>query len=109
MKFFKFEKKTAPKQELIKTYLGSSVTIDRTYRDDFFVCVVRNYERLSISGLIHALEQWCQQNDCQFFWDRVLYNTWSNKWESTEMGGGDRIFIRSKNESAILLAALRWA
>jgi hypothetical protein len=85
-------------------YLGShSWTVDRAYGSGKQVIATdAGWDDLD------ELTEWCKDNGCQCFWDRVIWDQWSHRWSSNGIGGADYIFIQAEGDEKVTLARLVW-
>lgn len=83
--------------------------VDKAYTSFKHVIRVVNDEGLWTGGKPAELEDWCYQFSSYYFWDRVWFNQWRNRWESNGIGGGDYFFIVTDYDDSAILAKLRWS
>lgn len=57
---------------------------------------------------LDGLTAWCEENGCHCFWDRVMWDPWSNRWVGNGIGGFDVMFISADDEDTAMLARLTW-
>lgn len=55
-----------------------------------------------------TLNQWCQENGCYYFYERVSYNHYNSKWISDTFAGADRFFIVTNWDDSAVIVQLRW-
>lgn len=78
--------------------------VDRVYDGYKHVIMVNNYDWKELD----EFNLWCQLNLCYYLFDRVVYCSYTNRWESNGIAGGDALFILTNNDSTAVIARLRW-
>jgi len=100
---------TLPSEPLV--YLGNFLfCVDKAYRDGLHVITVddqHEIHRLS-DVFVSDLYRWCSENNCRFGWDRVLWDSYQQRWVSNGIGGGDHLFIVTDDPCTATSARLTW-
>ena len=101
----RFKKQPKQPEKIDLGFFG--LDLDLAYSSNLYV-VALDDRHDTPSQKYRGLYDWCVENDCQYGWDRVLWDKWSNRWLSNGIGGGDKLFIIAKDADTAFQAKLIW-
>lgn len=85
--------------------------VDQLYADFRYVIQVNNdhHEWWHPFCPFEEAKAWARDHSCEILVDRVIWDSWMQRWTNNEIGGGDYLFFATNDEDAATMTTLRWS